>query len=181
MPIKLMNVRLSFPAIFQKAIFDGVETKFEATLLLDKVKHAAVILQINAAIKAKIDEELKGARVPPEKLFIKDGDDSPYDGYAGCFSVKASNRQRPLVIDRDKTPLVESDGRPYAGCMVNAIIDPWAQNNNYGKRINANLLGIQFVGDGEPFGSGNHTSSLNDFDAMDEVPTGVSDNSDLIF
>jgi len=30
----------------------------------------------------------------------------------------------------------------------------WAQNNQYGKRINAQLDGVQFVRDGDPFGDG---------------------------
>jgi hypothetical protein len=36
MKIKLQNVRLSFPSLFQKAVFEGKEGKFEATFLLDK-------------------------------------------------------------------------------------------------------------------------------------------------
>jgi hypothetical protein len=30
----------------------------------------------------------------------------------------------------------------------------WTQNNSYGKRVNANLLGVQFYKDGEPFAAG---------------------------
>ena len=36
MKMQLKNVRLSFPAIWKKAVFDGAETKFEATFLLNK-------------------------------------------------------------------------------------------------------------------------------------------------
>ena len=34
--IKLQGVRLSFPSLFLKAVFQGEETKYDATLLLDK-------------------------------------------------------------------------------------------------------------------------------------------------
>jgi hypothetical protein len=71
-----------------------------------------------------------------------------------------------LVIDRDKTPLAESDNRPYSGCYVNCIIELWAQNNAYGKRINANLLAVQFYKDGQPFGDAGANASVNDFDAL---------------
>lgn len=174
MKIKLQNVRLSFPSIFRKAVFNGDETKFEATFLLDKEKHAEVIAQIKAAIAEKIKTDLKGAKLPADKLCLKDGDGIEYDGYAGCYSLKASNNKRPLVIDKDKTPLSEDDNRIYAGCYVNAIVELWAQNNNYGKRINANLLGVQFMADGEPFGDGGVSAGVDDFDAF-------GDDDDLSF
>jgi hypothetical protein len=78
--------------------------------------------------------------------------------------LKASTKRRPLVITRDKTPIVESDNIVYAGCYVNAIVSLWAQNNQYGKRINAQLDAVQFVRDGEPFGDGG--VSPNEFDAF---------------
>jgi hypothetical protein len=112
--IKLNNVRLSFPSLFQKATFEGKETKFEATLLLDKDAHAETIAEIQAAIKLAIKEKLGNAKVGADKLCMKDGDDSDYEGYAGTMSLKAANAKRPLVIDRDKTPLAESDNRPYS-------------------------------------------------------------------
>jgi hypothetical protein len=47
------------------------------------------------------------------------------------------------------------------------VIELWAQNNNYGKRINANLLGVQFLKDDEPFADG-EKASVDDFDAFSE-------------
>ena len=163
--IKLKNVRLSFPSLFKRASFDGQEGKFEATFLLNKETHAETIKEIEAAIKEKITVDLKGAKLGADKICLKDGDNIEYDGYAGHFSIKGSNSKRPMVIDRDKTPLTEDDNKIYAGCYVNAIIELWAQNNSYGKRINANLLGVQFFADGEPFGDG-VKASADDFDAF---------------
>ena len=163
--IKLTNVRLSFPSLFTKASFNGEETKFEGTFLLNKKEHAATIAEIDAAIKAAIKEDLKGAKLGADKICMKDGDGIDYAGYDGCMSIKASSKKRPLVVDRDKTPLTQEDGRIYAGCYVNAIVELWAQNNTYGKRINANLLGVQFMKDGEPFADG-AGASVDDFDAF---------------
>jgi hypothetical protein len=79
-----------------------------------------------------------------------------------------------LIIDRDKSPLAEEDNRIYAGCYVNAIFSLWAQNNQYGKRINAQLDGVQFAKDGEPFADGG--VSVSEFDAFgddmdeDDIP-----------
>jgi hypothetical protein len=161
----LPNVRLSFPSLFHKAVFDGKETKFEATFLIDKNEQADKIKEIKAAIDAAIKENLKGAKLPADKLCMKDGDGIEYAGYAGHMSLKASSQKRPIVLNRDKTPLTEDDNKLYAGCYVNAIIELWAQNNQFGKRINANLLGVQFFKDGEPFADG-VTASASDFEAF---------------
>jgi len=165
--IKLNNVRLSFPSLFQRASFQGESGKFEATFLLCKSAHADLIKQINAQVKSGITDNLKGSKIPSDKICFKDGDEFDYDGYAGHMSFKASNNKRPMIIDKDKSPLAEDDNKPYAGCYVNAVVELWYQNNNYGKRVNANLLGVQFLKDGTPFGDG-ATASNDDFEMFED-------------
>jgi hypothetical protein len=80
-------------------------------------------------------------------------------------AISAGNPKRPTVVDRAKNPTTESDGIVYAGCYVNVILDVWAQDNEWGKRINAKLLGVQFFKDGDSFGSG-ATVSEDDFDDL---------------
>lgn len=167
MKIKLNNVRLSFPSIWRKSVYNGEETKFEATFLIDKKTQGDKVKEIEAAIATMIKENLKGAKLGDDKKCLKDGDDFEYAGYAGHMSIKASSTKRPLVIDRDKSSLTEEDGRIYAGCRVNATIELWAQNNTYGKRINANLLAVQFYKDDEPFADG-QKASIDDFDAFND-------------
>lgn len=176
MKIKLNNVRLSFPSVFKKATFNGEETKFEATLLINKETQADLVQKVKSAVAEKIKNDLKGAKISADRICFKDGDDIDYDGYADHYSIKAANNKRPLVIDADKTPLTEDDNRIYAGCYVNAIIELWAQDNSWGKRINANLLGVQFAKDGEPFGDG-VGASADDFDFLD----GTFDGDDVVF
>lgn len=168
--IKVTNARLSFPSLFKKAVFeDGQgEGKFEATFIIPKKGNEAwyksVTQQIDAAKK-----EAKTEKIPSDKLFIKDGDDfdmEKYPEYADSWIVKAANSKRPTTIDRDKTTVVEADELFYAGCYVNGIIEPWVQNNKYGKRVNANLLGVQFVKHGEPFGDAK-VASVDDFDEVE--------------
>jgi len=167
--IKLNNVRLSFPNLFRKAVFSGEETKYEATFLLDKVKHADLIKEIHAAIAACTKEKWQGKvkSIPADKLCFKDGDNFEYAGYAGSMSFKASSKTRPMCVDRDRSPITEDDNKLYAGCHVNGIVELWAQDNSYGKRINANLLGVQFFKDGEPFADG-VKASADDFDAFED-------------
>ena len=164
--IILKNVRVSFPSLFKKGSFNGEETKYEATFLLNKEEHADSIAEIKAQIADLVKTNLKGAKVPADKLCLRDGDEVEYDGYAGCYSIKCSTKKRPIVIDRDRSPLTEDDGKPYGGCYVNASIDLWVQNNAYGKRVNSTLLAVQFAKDGEPFADGS-TGDVNDFEMLD--------------
>ena len=162
--IKMQAVRLSFPSLFNTAKFGGEDTgKYEATFVLDKVEHAEVIAGIKSQIDRLMKEELK-SKVPSDKLCLKDGDEMGRPEFEGKYTIKASTKKRPLVINRDKSPITESDNVIYAGCYVNAIVSLWAQNNNYGKRINAQLDGVQFCRDGEAFGDG--AVSVNEFDAF---------------
>lgn len=164
--IKLTNVRLSFPSIFQKASFQGEQgDKYEATFLIDK-SDKKTKAKLDAAIAECIAEAK--IKVPADKICLKDGDDLDYDGYEGVWSLKASQKKRPTVINRDKSPLTEDDEVIYAGCYVNAIVDFWAQNNAYGKRINANLYGVQFAKDGNSFGQG-AVDVTDDFDDIDDI------------
>jgi len=154
--IKLRNVRLSYPAIFTaKAFEEGQKAKYNCQLILGKDTHAPII----KALQAKIDEAAKsffGKTVPTLKgVCLRDGSEKgDKDGYGeDVMFVSASSERRPQVVDRDPSiPLVEADGKPYAGCYVNAMISLWVQDNKFGKRVNANILAVQFLKDGEPFG-----------------------------
>ena len=162
--ISLKNVRLSFPSVFNRSVFDGKEGKYEATFLLSKSDTATKAVLEKAIAAAMKDANVK---VPSSKIFLKDGDDFEYDGYEDVWSIKASANRRPTVINRDKTPLTAEDEVIYAGCYVNASIDLWVQNNNYGKRVNANLYGVQFLKDGDSFGAG-PVDATDDFDEIDD-------------
>jgi hypothetical protein len=170
--IKMQNVRLSFPNLFQTSTFGGEDTgKYDATFMLDKKDHADVIKKIQAGMKALANEKFKGKLPPDDKVCLKDGDETDRQEYQGCFALKASTKRRPLVINRDKSPITEEDNIIYAGCFVNSIVTLWAQDNAYGKRINASLEGVQFAGHGEPFGA--PAIDVNEFDAF-----GTSDDVD---
>lgn len=176
MRVTLNSVRLAFPALFEPKSFNGEgDPTFSASFILDPVANKADIQRLQAAIKqASVDKwnskhgEVLTALQKKGHVCLHDGDEkSEYDGFAGNMYVSARSKSRPLVLDRDKSPLVASDGRPYAGCVVNAIVDVYAQDNQWGKRINAALSGVQFVRDGEAFG-GSRPASADDFGTVDE-------------
>jgi hypothetical protein len=163
--IVLKNVRLSFPSLFKKAVFDGKEGKYEATFLLKKGDPQIEILK--KEIDRVANDYFKGKVPKGLKIALDDGDNKEYDGYEGCMSLKAGSNRRVTLIDRDKTPVVEEDEKFYAGCFVNASVDFWVQDNQWGKRVNCNLAGVQFYDHGEAFGAG-AVDATDDFDDVDD-------------
>lgn len=162
----LKNVRLSFPSLFAHEQYAGEDTgKFAATFLIAK-SDTKTVAAIEAACKQALIEKF-GDKIPKGfKLPIVDGDDKEYQGYADHFSIKASTKKRPTLVNRDKTPIVEEDGILYGGCYVNASLDIWVMDNSYGKKVLASLNAIQFVKDGEAFASG--SNGADDFDTLDD-------------
>jgi hypothetical protein len=158
--IILEKVRLSFPDIWKaKAVQEGSEPKYGAHFLLDKDTQDGQIARLKGAIWAAAKEKFADKAkelIQKNKLHVclHEGSEKDYDGYdESNMFVSTSSPKRPLIVDRDKTPLIEDDRKPYAGCYVNAVIRLWPQDNQFGKRINAELLAIQFVTDGDAFGA----------------------------
>lgn len=172
--IKMVNVRIAFPDLFEAKTVNGEgEAKFGAAFLFapDHPARAAIAAGIKAVAAekwgAKADEVLKSI-IAKDNLCLHNGDTkSEYEGYAGNYFISARNKVRPTVIDRNKSPLTAADGRPYSGCYVTAVVELWAQDNKYGKRVNASLQGVQFYEDGDAFAGGT-VASADDFDDLSE-------------
>ena len=148
--LTLERVRLSFPSLFEKAKFNGVETKFGATFLIPKA-NKKMVKTIRDAITAKINES--ELNIPESMWCLRDGDEQERYSTMNVFTLKANTVRPPVTVNRDLSQVRKEDGVIYAGCFVNAVIDFWIQNNNFGKRVNANLYAVQFNADGERFDS----------------------------
>lgn len=184
MKVKLKNVRLAFPNLFEpRAASDTAKPKFSATFIFP-AEHPATSAIKDAMVgvaKTKwgpkagdVYKSLKAA----DKLALHDGvAKSDYAGFEGNLYINASNAARVRVLEYDGTNYVDltfADGRPYAGCYVNGVIEMWAQDHpKYGKRINASLMGVQFVGDGERL-AGGAIASEEDFEPL--PPEGAAKN-----
>jgi hypothetical protein len=193
--VRLENVRLSFPDLFEATQFEGKGPfSYKAALLQpedqkvfvqqeDKSWKPTTMSKVIAEIakgkwNAKADAVLKSIEGNSQKFCWIDGALKDYDGYEGNFALSASRGQekgRPNVVDLDKTPLTASDGKPYAGCYVNATVEIWPQDNKFGKGIRATLRGVQFVKDGDAFSAGTPVSD-DDFDEI-EAPETADDLS----
>ena len=186
MQIKLKNVRLSFPQLSDAQLekaksFDGKPPKYAGEFILPLDTAKDQIEAVKAAIKnvaaekwgQKADAIVKG--LDASKCCLKDGvKRAKHEGYEGTMYVKASNDVRPGLYDSmidPKTGKVREIGgkenRLYGGCYVNARIDIYAYHHEKGgDQVNAKLLGVQFLKDGDAF-VGAPTSAPDDFDPSD--------------
>jgi hypothetical protein len=175
MRVKLSKVRLSFPALFVPTQAQGsTEKKYGAAFLIDKNDKKNITLVENAMLEAATAKwGAAGAKQlsllkSTDKVCLRDGDikADKYEGYEGCMALNANSKVRVKVKDKDPNiDLTAEDGRPYSGCYVNGFVDIYAQDNSFGKRVNAVLMGVQFVADGDAF-SGSAPLKDDDFDDL---------------
>lgn len=169
--IQIKDVRLSYPALFRPKGFQGSSDnpKYQASFIIDPESKLGKknLSLIEDAIDAAKDRKWgdKPPKLKADKLCLIEGDPDK-DEEDGMMVLRSSNAKAPLVLDRDKTELDESDGRPYGGCYVDAIVRIWAQDNEYGKRINGSLEAVRFRRDGEAFGA--PPPDPDEFDDIDD-------------
>ena len=144
--------------------------------MLDKNTQDSQVKKIRAGITDALKENNKGKKLPPEKYCLRDGDESGKDEYEGYMTVSCNTSGDIRVLAGDgKTTITESkDCAIYAGCLVNAKIRLWWQNNDFGKRVNAELVAIQFAGDGTPL-TDSHISEDEAKDGFDAVDGDLED------
>jgi len=186
MKVKIQSVRVAFPAVFEPQAIDGGEPKFGGKFIIDPA-NKALVAELDAAMLqvAKDKWGPKGEQVfnglqkvgkKPDVAFVKEPyknkDGDAYGGFEDMFYLSASSATRPLVIDRDKTPLVNADGKIYSGCYVNINVEFWAQDNKFGRAIRAQLRGVQFAKDGDAFGGG-APASTDEFDDLSAEAEGL--------
>lgn len=159
--VQIPNVRAAFLQVFApKAFADNDKATFQASFLLPP-GHPGIKAIEAAMLEVALEKWPKdGAQVlaglrAKDRTCLRDGNDKKqYDGFEGNLYVSASSEKRPGVVDADGTPLVAADGRPYSGAYVYGTVDVWAQDNQFGRRVNATLLGVQFYRDGDHFSGG---------------------------
>lgn len=146
--------------------------------------------QADTVLKALVAENRVGWRDGDTRL---DESGAVHEGFAGHYYFNASSPVKPTIVSNVKDPatgaakvLAESDGVIYSGCYVNVMIRWWPQgeagrSSKFGKRINAQLKGVQYAGPGESFGGGAPVppDAFEAFDSLNEF-AGEEAADDLI-
>lgn len=204
MKFRCRDMRLAFPNLFEpykdsfgaRLIYppDHVQV-VDATTLTElgmkapsnpkaKLKTKPILEAIAKAVaKAKWPDKwqsIYAALQKQDKLFFHDGaTKAEYEGFEGNEFVAANSKTRPTILDQLRNELTKADGKPYSGCYVNAIIEVWAQDHKeHGKRINANLKGIQFLRDGDAFSGAGKPADADEFDEEDVSDTGDAEEAE---
>lgn len=160
----LMNCRLSFFHGWEKHQFDDKsEAQFSYTLLIPKGSEAHVALV--GAVKKVIARGWPNGKPPGLEHCVRDGSEKSHlAGYDDSIVfVTCNSTDRFSIVDRHRRILAPNSDIPYNGCWVNAHVQLWKQDNKWGRRVNAQPLGLQFVRDGEAFGGGGRATSPDQF------------------
>lgn len=174
----LRNVRLSYEHIFTPSSFDGSqEAKYSATFIIpkDHPDLPAIKKAYFEAGQETFPSDFTGGSWPRGYTCSLKDADKDVDGngvllaeknaaYKGAYILEANSTRRPVTLNRNKAQVTEDDGIIYSGCYVNASLA--AAGYTYGKvkkGVKCYLNGVQFVKDGERFGS----DASSDFDALD--------------
>lgn len=164
-------VRLAFAQHLFEAGTVGGEGKPAYSVTAIIPKDHPVIAELMAAEEeaAKAKWEAKGpanlkAIRAAGKGVVKDGDlKSNYSGFEGNMFVSMRSANRPNVYGSKGEQLTEADGVVYSGCHAHVMVSVWAQDNQYGKRLNAEITGLKFSRNGDSFGGGATRATADDF------------------
>lgn len=168
--IIIPEARLAFGQdLFEARSVDGGPLQYAGTFIIAPGSPAIAALQAEeervaaekwgqkaATMLSMIRANNRGA-VKPGALKAK------FDGFDGNFFVSTNSKARPTLVDRQGKPVTAADGVIYSGCYVLGHVVLWAQDNQYGQRINAEVTGVQFLKDGDAFSGGAAPSSVDEF------------------
>lgn len=151
--ILLKEVRLSFPHIVAPARVKGAEKETYSANFVCNFDEASKRLISDFIVKAW-SEKLKMPEPIPGKSFAVNGNHKAQKEFHGFLVISASETvaRRPEVYDRNKR-LTSDPNACYSGCLVDAVIRPWIQDNSWGKRVNAGLVAVSFCDDFERLGA----------------------------
>jgi hypothetical protein len=170
--------RVSFPRLFEPQVNDQGHKTWSLVLVFDKKAQSTPEY---ATMLAAIDDtatERFGQKVPSgvkrKSLEPKSGypitlcsAKEEYFGWAeeGAVMVTFSSRYTPLVIDRDKTEILEADDL-YGGCYARVSFTTYAYDSQGNQGVSFGLRAVQKAKDGERFGGAK--ASAQEFDELKE-------------
>ncbi len=184
--IKIENVRFSYPHFGAKRVDEdengNKKENWGGVALLSKETHVAAKDAFVELIKELMTTN--EVKIPSEYRCIKDGDEKDDENAHGNWTISFSDsNRRPAVRDQRAVLMTDEaaiDDKFYGGCYGSVLLRPWYFNGQakgkskpFPKRICCGFTGVQFLRDGEPFGSGR----INDDDAWGDESGGSNAKS----
>ena len=189
--ILLTNVRLSYAYVFKPYEGDDGKKSYGSHMIFDDSQPFepktplpnGEKITMKEAIQRAMREVLKGLAAQ-DRLCLHRGDVSKpgLAPYKGKLYVSSNSATRPNTFDskgRQVNDANESEA-VYSGCIAQVVINIWAQENKFGKRINASPMGFKFVRHEERLSGGGRVASADEFGNADasadgDAPGGDSD------
>ena len=146
--ILIENVRIGYTALAAPQAFNNedkpdAKKKYQAALMLESaVEREAKIRDWLLALCQHTASESKLGRLAPDRFCLRDGSYGNDDSMQGFWLFNAAEETRPGILNSMAEPLADG-GAILDGDYVNAVVALWPQDNSYGKRVNANLRGVQ--------------------------------------
>ena len=182
-------VRVSYPTLFNPRAFQaGSEPKYSITLMIDKKNEEQMkfLKQLHTDMQEALIEawpdESKRPRVSligDTRSPIKDGDKTVNNNgiplaeknpeYEGHFIIRASTASRPVVVDRNKSEILDAN-EIYGGCFCKVCLNAYTYAMSANSGVTFGLNGVQKWSDGDSFGGGRMSA-----DAMFEAAGGSDD------
>lgn len=162
--IFIKNVRLSYPHLDKPSSFtdrDGKASRptYRATFLIPKTAEYRPLIEALRERIAKVMSDKKIERLAADRKCLRDGDLTEKPEDRGMWILSANEKDPPILRDRRRNRVRTEDAGKlfYGGCWVHGLVKMWGQSNEFGKRVNANLVAVQFVRDDKAFGTGRIT------------------------
>lgn len=189
--LNLKNVRIAFVNVFerhQNPKYPNSKPAYKLSIILPK-DHPQIDEVEEHALKA-CEDRFKNVKSVPKwfdrhygqdskECCVRDGDqrEEPSPEFEDALIINAKRFKQPriltstgeeqtesgLTIDNDE---IEGD-EVYSGCMANVSVSFWAWDNENGKGLGCELLGVRFREDAPAFGGGS-TEHANDDDLGDD-------------
>jgi hypothetical protein len=160
--------RVAYPHLHTPHAFQETdEPQFRASLVV--AQDDEIVDKLAAATKELVDTELDGNMPNEQNLPLKV--DSSNENLAGCYVIRAKSKQRPRLVNRDLSPIMDP-AKPGDGDWVYASIRLFSYSVRGSNGVSAALNGIMWESKGEQqLGKGGPPSAESMFGDYVEKPT----------
>lgn len=181
--ILISDVRASYPHLEAAWSKKADETKkFSIVGILPTATHQPAIDLLMEMVQDMLKEHNKGKDIADKDIYIRDGKPTKKPEYAGAWTINASETERPTVLHPDKSEMEISEikGTIKAGFFTDILLQPWWQDNEHGKRVNASLRAVRFRREGPVIAEGgiSKDDAISSFDDDDDGGFGSDADDD---
>ena len=150
--INVMDIRASYPHIDKMWRKNDKDTlAYSITGILPVATHQPAIDLLNEVCEGILAERNKGVDIKDDAKFVRDGGPTKKPEYKGAWIVASRETEKPTVLHPDKSEMEtpeEIKREIKAGFFIDLLIQPWWQDNEHGKRVNASLRAVRFRREG---------------------------------